>query len=272
MSRLGAGNAGGHGRREQGRRNREPSAMSDTRRQGGARDGAKHSPRPAGHRNNWQGLPAQAGGKAKPPERHRGRRVARRTRHEAGEQPAPAGSRAGGGPQRRGGHAGQRRRGGLPDARPPRASGGRRRGAARARFATQRPIVAAGRLRAAARSAQARVLEQQPDRHDQHDAGDHPGGQQEQPHLVLAADGSRFPAMPLPAREPSSAFIVRRMRPDCQCPAARSAPRSPPERSAARSRARRTSAVNAGVSRSTSRPVPSSATNSAAHPCSTASA
>lgn len=261
MSRPGAGNAGGQ------------RTISDERHETAGRSAGRREALAEARRAPEQlaGLPAQAGGKAKPPERHRGRRVARRTRHEAGEQPAPAGSRAGGGPQRRGGHAGQRRRGGLPDARPPRASDGRRRGTARARLATQRPV-AAGRLRATARSAQARVLEQQPDRHDQHDAGDHPGGQQKQPHLLLAADGSRFPAMPSPDREPSSAFIVRRMRPDCQCPAARSAPRSPPERSAACSRARRTAAVNAGVSRSTSRPVPSSATNSAAHPCSTASA
>ena len=76
-------------------------------------------------------------------------------------------------------------------------SSGNAPGPARTRIAAQRPAVTVGDFRAAARAAQAGVLEQQSDRHDEHDARHHPGGQQEQAHLVsivVPADGGSAPA------------------------------------------------------------------------------
>ena len=97
------------------------------------------------------------------------------------------------------------------------------------------------RIRAAARAAQAGVLEQQPDRHEQHDARDHP-----------AAAGHREGRQPR-TRAATVDPAVKRNRPiasHCSAGGGRTL--------------HRTAAVNAGVSRSTSRPVPSSVTNSAA--------
>lgn len=68
----------------------------------------------------------------------------------------------------------------------------------RAGVAEQRPTGAVYHVRAAAGTSQAGVLEQQADRHDEHDAGDHPGGEQEQTHLVPIV-------VPAPCRGASSA-------------------------------------------------------------------